>query len=447
MPRRYNAERHNELVAEDGRLTASIDTIRSQLLEYVETDTPPDSAGQARYMARADEYHRLRDERRDVRAEIRDMELSQPQNRRAEPSMLTRFLRHGFNGMTVEEREEVRADLPQDAPIPEGASGFGVEGITIQAQTRSDDASGQELVEETVVPEVVERLADYGGLDRMARRIVTGSGNDLRFPQADNSAKKGRILANQNAAVAANAMANFGVVPFGARTCTSDSIIITREMLVDSIFDVGAYGQQEALRRMGRSWDDEFTDEGDGAGGRARSLKNSTTMGADQITADTIVYEDILNLIYSVNRAYRTRGEMGEGGRMAEMGTVGFLVTDGGEKSWMSIKDGEDRPMWMPSIREGAPDRMFRYPYQVTTAIEADHMSAAGTAYCWFGHFGYYGIRTVGSVEIFRFFDSRTAQNNAIEILGFSRRDARAMGAQGGGAAGTTEAIKFLQSK
>ena len=447
MPQRYNRERHNELVAEEGRLTTQIDEMRSRMLEYVESDTAPSSEEHTRYMARADEYMRLREDRSDVRADIRDMEHSRPDRPQGrEPSLLTRFLRRGFNGITAEERDSFQADLPADAMVPD-MGGAGHEGISIRGTTRSDDATGSELVQETVVPEVVERLVDFGGLDMMARRIVTSQGNDLRFPQADNSAKKGRILGAQNDAVAANPMANFGVVSFGARTGTSDPILITREMLTDGIFDVGAYGQQEAVRRMGRAWDDEFTDEGDGTGTRARSLKNSTEKGADARMADTFEYEDVVNLIYSVNRAYRRGGEMGEGGRMAEMGTVGFLTTDGGEKSLMTLKDGEDRPLWLPSVREGAPDRVLRWPYQVTTAIEADHMSAAGTAFLWFGHFGYYGIRTVGSVEIFRFFDSRTAQNNAIEILGFSRRDARAMGAQGAGAAGTTEAIKFLAAK
>ena len=46
-----------------------------------------------------------------------------------------------------------------------------------------------------------------------------------------------------------------------------------------------------------------------------------------------------------------------------------------------------------------------------------------------FGNFSYYGIRTVSSVELFRFMDSRTMQNNSVEILAFSRRDGRPMGA------------------
>ena len=128
-------------------------------------------------------------------------------------------------------------------------------------------------------------------------------------------------------------------------------------------------------------------------------------------------------------------------------GRKGFLITDSAERALMGLKDGEDRPLWIPSIRDGESDRILKWPYEVTTALDGDHTSAANTPYMWFGDFNYFGIRTVGSVELFRFFDSRTAQNNAIEVLGFSRRDARAMGARGGGGAGTTEAIKSLTSK
>ena len=55
-------------------------------------------------------------------------------------------------------------------------------------------------------------------------------------------------------------------------------------------------------------------------------------------------------------------------------------------------------------------------------------VAAANTRPPLFGNFSYYGIRTVNSVEIFRFMDSRTMQNNQVECLAFSRRDGRPMG-------------------
>ena len=449
--RQYDRQRHDEMVAQEAVLSQQIQELREQLNEYAESDAAPDSAGHRTYMVRADRYIRTREDRAELREELRAMALLEPERVHASrTSMLTRFLQRGFNGISAEEREAHTADPADfaDAALPM-MGGAGVEGITIQGATTSDGtgtSSGQELVEETIVPEVVERLVDFGGLDMMARSIVTGTGNELRWPQADNSANKGEILGAQATDVNAQDLAAFGVVTFNARTASSKPIRITREMLTDGIIDVGSYAEDEAVRRMGRAWDDEFTDEGTGGGTRAWALKQVAQKGVDQATADTLVYTDIVNLIYSLNRAYRVGRERGEGGRSATMGSgrKGFLITDGAEKALMNLKDGEDRPLWIPSIREGEQDRILKWPYEVTTAIEADHMSAPGTAFIWFGDFNYFGIRTVGSIEIFRFFDSRTAQNNTIEILGFSRRDARAMGAQGGGAAGTTEAIKFL---
>ena len=447
---RYDRQRHDEMVAEEARLSESITQLREQLNEYAEGDAAPSSDGHRQYMVRADRYIRTREERAELREELRAMALLEPERVHANRnSLLTRFLQRGFNGISQDEREAYTADPADFADAAPMMGGAGVEGITIRGATTSDAASGQELVQETVVPEVVERLVDFGGLDMMCRRIMTATGNELRWPGADNSANKGEILGAQDTAVNAQDLEPFTVVTFNARTASSRPIRVTREMLADGIIDVGSYAEDEAVRRMGRAWDDEFTDEGDGAGTRARSLKNSVTVGHNQTTADTITYEDLVALIYSVNRAYRTGRERGEGGRSATMGggRKGFLLTDEAERAMMGMKDAEDRPLWIPSIREGEPDRILKWPYEVTTALSGDHTSAPNTPYMWFGDFNYYGIRTVGSVEIFRFFDSRTAQNNAIEILGFSRRDARAMGAQGGGAAGTTEAIKSLTSK
>ena len=47
----------------------------------------------------------------------------------------------------------------------------------------------------------------------------------------------------------------------------------------------------------------------------------------------------------------------------------------------------------------------------------------------------------MNSVDIFRFLDSRTIQNNAVECIAFSRRDGRPMGAITGG---NCEAYKKL---
>ena len=98
-----------------------------------------------------------------------------------------------------------------------------------------------------------------------------------------------------------------------------------------------------------------------------------------------------------------------------------------------------DYALWLPSVRDGAPNTIFGWPYEVDNAIEV----GAGNFVAYFGNFSYYGLRTVGSIDMFRLVDSRTLQSNQMEVLAFSRRDGRPMGA---GAADKTNAIKALTS-
>ena len=53
----------------------------------------------------------------------------------------------------------------------------------------------------------------------------------------------------------------------------------------------------------------------------------------------------------------------------------------------------------------------------------------AGNPLIWFGNGNYAAARTVNSMEILIFFDSRTAVRNSFEVVGFSRRDMKTLGA------------------
>ena len=441
IPGRYDAARMAVLREEEAKLTTSIEERRDYLLQ--EHESFHNDAEMGAYAVKCEQYRVLQSDREAVRGEIARMELVKPEVAKAKAqSPLSRFLRSGVNGIARDEAEE-------HAPVPGFAAGAVGEGFGIHAQTRSDDASGQELVQETVVPDVVERLASFGGLDRAAMAIMTGTGNELRYPQFDEATKKGRILGAQNTAVTADDMADFGVVTFQARTASSDPIVITLEMIQDSVIDIEGYAERVSMRRMGRAWADEFHGRtgdagGDGTGNRAVSLFTATTKGTDAGTADTIGVDDLVNLVYSVNRAYRDGTEMGEGGFAARTGFTGFLMSDEGEKAVYALKDEDGRPLWVPSFRDGVPDRLLRYPVMVDTS-NTDGITVTGHRPIYFGNFGYFAIRTVAGIEFYRFSDSRTMQNHAVECMAFSRRDARPMGA--GAAANQTEAIKYLAAQ
>ena len=77
-----------------------------------------------------------------------------------------------------------------------------------------------------------------------------------------------------------------------------------------------------------------------------------------------------------INRAYRgSTGEEGEGGFNPEMaGVIGYMISDSAEQRARVLTDGDNRPLWVPSTREGLPNSLNGYPYVVN-----GHMAAVAT--------------------------------------------------------------------
>ena len=201
-------------------------------------------------------------------------------------------------------------------------------------------------------------------------------------------------------------------------------------MITDSVFDIESYVERQATRRLGRLWENAFTTTMM-SGGNVIGPLGCVSLASAGITAsaaNTFTWVEVTNLIYAINRAYRMAGEGGAmGAFMPETGgRIGYMISDDAEKIVRTMSDMDNRPLWVPSTREGMPNMLNGYPYAVN-----GHMAsvATGTVPVLFGNFSYFGIRTVNQIEIFSFMDSRTMQKNRIEILAFSRRDSRNMSA------------------
>jgi HK97 family phage major capsid protein len=141
-------------------------------------------------------------------------------------------------------------------------------------------------------------------------------------------------------------------------------------------------------------------------------------------TASTtaITIEEILDLVHSIDPAYRNNAG----------GNVGFMFHDQTLKALKKLKDGENRPLWKPSVREGEPDTFDGYRYWLNQDM-ADTLAAAAKPIL-FGDFSKYYIRLVNAVEIRRA-DELFLANDLVGFFGFHRWDANLM---------DTAAIKHL---
>lgn len=429
---RFDPAKLTDLVTEESRLTAELQTVSVRMNERAATDEW-DEGKLSAHTADNIRHAQLTRERDSVRAERQEYEGLTPASREAQEGVIARFMRGGDDALSAEELESFAEGEDWRSERVAG-QGRGLIIRSPQAATRSDDVTGQDAVQETVAPRIVDTLAYYGGTAKVAQHFMTGTGGDYNIPQMDADGDEGYIIGAQNTDRSTDdPLPNITDITFTAKTFTSDFIPVTREMIQDSVFDIQRYVERQAVRRIGKISNRAFTVTQTGSG-LPQGIVSGAAAGVTAAGADTIAWKETVDLEYSVNRAYREMGEEGEGGFMPEGGgMIGYMVSDDCEKNLRTLVDTDGRPLWMPSIRQGTPNMFNGWPVVVN-----GHMAAVttGAVPMLFGNFAYYGIRTVRAIEIFRFFDSKTARQNRVECVAFARRDGRFMG--------PTDAIKKL---
>lgn len=443
----WDSQKHADAVAEEARLKGLLAEVSLRMHDEHASDKQWDEGRLARYGADGVRHRQLTDEIRLLAADRRALELLEPQAvRKSEVSPFVRWLRRGDSGLEDAERKIMLVEADGDVDSRVRGSGFRLLATPLRPRlaTASDAASGQEAVQEMVAPTIVDTLSYYGGVSKAAYSFTTTGGGEYRWPHADAADQEGEIEGSQGNAASDLDLPDISPaarpVEFGAKTGNSRWIKLTREMMTDaggSGIDIESYAHSVALRRLGRSWNKHFTVTQTGAG-MPIGVVNAATGGVVAAAQETITWTEMINLQFGINRAYRERDEAEGEFSLASRrmgGMTGFMISDTAERAMLRMADGDQRPVWIPSLREGRPNTFAGWPYVVN-----GHMAelAAGSVSVLFGNFSYYGIRNVGSMEYYQFWDSNTARNRETWCIAYSRRDGRPIGALS--AAGVCEA-------
>lgn len=275
------------------------------------------------------------------------------------------------------------------------------------AMSTTTSAEGGYTVPAEVAAMVVDALKAFGGMREVAQIIRTQGGNALNYPTSDGTSEVGEIVA-ENAAT--NALdITFSTVAVNPYKYSSKKIALPWELVADSAIDVVAFVTNRLAQRLARITNQHYT-TGDGSSkpygvmARAATGKTGTT---GQTT--TVIYDDLIDLIHSVNSAYRARGAR-------------FMLADSSLKVLRKIKDTTGRPIWTPgddeSISGGAPATICGYSYVVNDDVATMAANAKSIA---FGDFSQFVIRDVDGVIIRRFDDSAFALNGQVGFCGWMR--------------------------
>lgn len=271
------------------------------------------------------------------------------------------------------------------------------------AMSTTTTTEGGYTVPSEVASMVIDKLKAFGGMRDVATILSTATGVAMNWPTSDGTADVGAIV-GQNTAVNV-ADITFGMIGLNPFYYTSNKIALPLELIQDSAIDVVAYVIDRLATRIARIQNTHFTVGGgttvpDGVIPKAATGKAGTTG-----QTLTVLYDDLVDLKHSVNRAYRQNAR--------------YMMNDLSVAAVSKLKDTTGRPIWNPALTAGAPDTLLGFPVAVNDDMAVMAASAKSIA---FGDFSKYTIRDVqGTTVIRRFDDSAFALSNQVGFCGWTR--------------------------
>jgi HK97 family phage major capsid protein len=272
--------------------------------------------------------------------------------------------------------------------------------------TTSGAVGGYTVPNEMMRPLEVALLA-YGGVRQAATVIRTDSGASLPLPTSNDSSNKGAILTENTGASEVDI--TFSQLTLDAYKYSSKYLLISVELLQDSAVNVSEWIGKALGIRIGRITNDHFT-TGTGSS-QPNGAVTAATLGKTAAAVATVTYDELVDLVHSVDPAYRDNGR--------------FMFHDGGLKMLKKIKvlqysgDTTGIPLWSPGLSPGQPDSILGYPYIVNQSMTTP---ATGVKSILFGDFSKYIVRDVRDITLLRL-DERFAELHQVAYLAFSRHD------------------------
>ena len=236
--------------------------------------------------------------------------------------------------------------------------------------------------------------------------MSTATGQNIPWPNTDDTANKGERV-DENAQHGETNV-EFGSSTLRAFTYSSRIVKVSRQLLQDDATNIEGRLPQWLARRIARITNEEMTTGGSGPGS-PEGVVSASGQGHEAASEDSVSYEDTVELIHSVDPAYRENGR--------------WMFADSTLKAFKMLKDEHGRPLWVPGVAVREPDTIGGYGYIVNQDMSGP---GEGNVSAIFGDGSYYIIRDVLEFTLLRL-EERYADSLQVGFLGFSRHDGRSV--------------------
>lgn len=245
-----------------------------------------------------------------------------------------------------------------------------------------DGTQGGFFVPDGFLRRITERIKAFGGIAEIAEEITTSTGESLRWPSNDDTGNSAAIATEGSAPSSGGAdlvldNIELGAFSYDATGTGNNPLVISRELIQDSAFDLESFVERKLGQRIGRK---QAVDFATGVGGT--QPVGLLSKSADTMTA-TAVSLAAPEHILQVDQAYR------------EQGGLWWVMSDTTlAKVWTS-QTTTNQPMFLPGglTINGKPfDSLYGFPIKLDQG--AGNLVAFGNI-----HDGYI-IRRVRGIEI-----------------------------------------------
>lgn len=279
-----------------------------------------------------------------------------------------------------------------------------------RGQVVGTDSAGGYLTPENFSTEIIKTMKYYGGMMEAAKILSTNEGNPFHMTTRDATSMKAVLIAEATAA--STASLTFGRKTLDAFKYTTNVFTLSNELIQDNIVSAEQEIIEVSGEMFGRGFNEAFTT----ANGSSKplgliaglaALGSSAGIGKTGASATAITYADLVDLKYSVNKAYQANAKW-----MFNYLTEGVV---------RKLVDSTGQPIWtMGNIQNGSPDTILGNPYIVNDDMANPAANATPIA---FGDFKKaYTIRMVKGVGLRRLTELY-ATSDEVGFVSFMRAD------------------------
>lgn len=279
----------------------------------------------------------------------------------------------------------LRSMVPGADPLDPAARAVlraGYQDVESRAQTTTAAAGGYTVPTE-LQNILIKSMLAWGPMydPGVTQELVTTGGGEITMPTVNDTAvtagahTEGATLTDDG-----GKDVTFGQKVLNAYAFDTEWIRVSKELADDSIFAMETLLGQLLGERLGRIANLQLTT---GTGSSApNGIVTASTLGKTATGTAAITGDEIIDLIHSVDPAYRTSPR------------VAFMMNDATLAAVRKLKDGDGTYLWQPSYQAGVPDRLLGYTVAINQAMDG---LAAAKKVMLFGDMSKYYVRKVGA--------------------------------------------------